>query len=142
MTTPAGNYIVLGQPPHHVNIWWDQKNPDSIHLTSSDPGFTDEDGGKPGFRVVFSSNPRSADYSPANFNRCSRALAASGKSAPAEVPVLSRKLADRPAVIAQLSAQPISSTASLGALGLEICGHCRSAVADLEAHRLAVPVCS
>jgi len=145
MSTPTGNYVVMGEHSNHrVNIWWDQKNPDSIHLTSNDPAFTDEHGDKPGLRAVFSANPRSADYNPANFNRCARALAAAGKAAPAEVPVLSRKLADRAAVIAQLGAAPVAlaGQADLAALGLAVCGTCRCLVDDLAAHHSALPACA
>jgi hypothetical protein len=56
---------------------------------------TEEDGSKPGLRIVFSSNPESADYNPGNFNRMARYLKANGKSHPETVEKSSRRLRDR-----------------------------------------------
>lgn len=93
LTVPThGDYVTVGG----INVWWQASDPDRIHYVTNDATFTDTNGEHPGIRVVFSSNPRSADYSPANFNRCARALRTEGKSAPAEdVPERSRRLRDR-----------------------------------------------
>lgn len=71
-------------------------------MATNDPLFTDEQGDRPGIRVVFSSNPRSADYNPATFNRLARALDAAGVAAPSPVPVHPRHLRHRDGVINQL----------------------------------------
>jgi hypothetical protein len=65
-------FITAGDSGHPFNIFWHPGQPDRIHMATSDSTFTDETGGKPGIRVVFSSNPRSADYNPATFNRLKR----------------------------------------------------------------------
>lgn len=89
---PAGDYITVGG----INIWWQPAHPTRVHYVTNDSTFTDAQGSRPGIRIVFSDDPMSADYSPANFNRCSRALRAAGKPAPPEdVPELSRRLRDR-----------------------------------------------
>ena len=64
-----------------ARVWWVPGQPDEIHFTVDDPDFTHPNTG-PGMRVVFSSNPRSANYHPANFNRCAAVLRQYGKSAP------------------------------------------------------------
>lgn len=88
----SNDYITV----NGVNVWWQPSDPDRVHYATNDPTFTDTAGERPGIRVVFSSNPMSADYSPANFNRCARALRAAGKSAPPhDVPERSRRLRDR-----------------------------------------------
>jgi hypothetical protein len=66
-----------------------------MHMWSADPRFTDEHGNKLGWHLVFDSNPRSANYNPAYFNRCARALRAAGKAAPPDIRVRSRRLRDR-----------------------------------------------
>src|SRR4051812_28700374 len=66
-----------------INLWWSADQPDRVHLAFQDPLFAEMDGTRPGLRVVFSSNPRSADYNPGNFNRCARRLRALGRPAPA-----------------------------------------------------------
>lgn len=101
MTT--GNYATLGDDRNPVNVWYDEGT-QSIHLTCSDPRLTDEHGQKPGFRTVFNANPRSADYSPANFNRLARYLRQQGKPAPDEAPLHPRHLAQRGDVIEKLAA--------------------------------------
>ncbi|MFJ1758858.1 hypothetical protein ACIOD2_00995 [Amycolatopsis sp. NPDC088138] len=50
---------------------------------------------------MFNANPRSADYSPANFNRLARYLRQQGKPAPAEAALHTRQLARRDDVIRQ-----------------------------------------
>lgn len=73
----GGDYVkVTG-----ATIWWKADTPDQIHLTFDDPDFTHPNT-QPGMRVVFSSNPNSANYHPANFNRCRAVLSKYGKSAP------------------------------------------------------------
>lgn len=94
MTAPSNpaTYLVIDG----FKAWWDEKQPDRIHITNSDDRFLDDHGVKPGLRIVFSSNPRSADYNPNGYNRVARALRAVGAPAPAEdVPLRSRKLKDR-----------------------------------------------
>jgi hypothetical protein len=136
---PDGNYLEADG----FTIWWSDTQPDRIHLTlSRDERFTDEHGGKPGIRVVFSSNPRSADYNPATFNRLARALDAAGKEAPAEVPVHSRKLADRPKVVAELLGESNAVPEPLldfAALGWSTCPACFAVVVDSEGHAAACP---
>ena len=79
-----------------VTIWWDSSQPTRMHYTVNDPRFTDAAGERPGIRVVFSSDPKSADYNPNNINRCARALREEGKPAPKhDVPESSRRLRDR-----------------------------------------------
>jgi len=112
MAMPSGNsesakFITAGNTGHPFNIFWSPSQPDRIHMATNDPEFTDEVGGKPGIRVVFSSNPRSVDYNPATFNRLARALKAGGADAPDEVPVHPRHLRYRDAVIKQLGAENV-----------------------------------
>ncbi|MDT7805003.1 MAG: hypothetical protein QOI78_8436 [Actinomycetota bacterium] len=96
----TGNYATLGDDRNPVHVWYDEKGGE-IHLTCNDPRLTDENGQKPGFRTVFNANPRSADYSPANFNRLARYLRQQGKPAPAEAELHPRQLAQRDDVIRQ-----------------------------------------
>ncbi|UUZ58703.1 hypothetical protein [Nocardioides sp. B-3] len=65
-----------------INVWWATTEPERIHFVVADGRMTDDLGEKPGLRLVFSSNPKSADYNPANFNRCARMLRDAGKPAP------------------------------------------------------------
>jgi hypothetical protein len=90
---PPGDYLIVDG----VTLWWRDDDPGRIHYTTNSPMFTDPNGDRPGIRVVFSSDPLSADYSPTNFNRASRALRAAGKPAPppTDVPEPSRRLRDR-----------------------------------------------
>jgi hypothetical protein len=89
-TASTGDYLA-----EHPNIWWRADAPSEIHMTFVSGEMTDEAGGRPGLWITFSSNPRSANYHPANFNRCARWLAGKGKPAPAEVAVGERKLSVR-----------------------------------------------
>lgn len=89
--TPAGDYLVL----NGLNVWWNPSDPDRIHLATSQPDIVDDHGEKPGLRIVFSSNPNSADFNPGNFNRIARWLAANGKAAPPLTEAASRRLRDR-----------------------------------------------
>jgi hypothetical protein len=67
------------------------------HMIDGQPDrFTDEHGTKPGLHLIYDTNPGSADYNPAYFNRFGRKLREYGKVAPAEdVPLASRRLKDR-----------------------------------------------
>ena len=107
-TSGSTKFITVGdRTGHPFNIFWDPGQPDRIHMATNDPAFVDEDGGKPGIRVVFSRNPRSADYNPATFNRLARALKAAGAAAPGEVPVHPRHLRYRDAVIKKLGVDDV-----------------------------------
>jgi len=91
-----GDYVTLSG----VNIWWTPGQPDEIHLTADDPDLTHVATG-PGMRVVFSTNIKSANYHPANFNRTAAILRKYGKSAPPEdVPEGPRRLDRRPGAVA------------------------------------------
>lgn len=136
----ADNYLEVGP----FTLWFDQRDGTSIHLTTAtdDPRLVDEEGKRPGLRVVFSSNPRSADYNPGNFNRCARALAAAGKPAPAEVPLHPRHLSKRTQVTAALAVEKTgASTTQVAAdpaqFGWVACPHCRAIVVDFSAHSTA-----
>lgn len=102
---PTKFITVGGDQP--FNIFWSPTQPDRIHMATGDPRFTDETGGRPGIRVVFSSNANSADYNPATFNRLARALAREGADAPAEVPVHRRHLRYRDGVIRELGSAEV-----------------------------------
>lgn len=129
----AENYLTVGdQQGHPFTLWWRENDPDRIHLTTNDPRFLDEHGSRPGIRIVVSSNPRSADYNPATFNRCSRALAAAGRPAPPEVEVHSRKLAERPS-----GTTPSLAAAAPGSV--DSCPGCFALVTDLEGHLAVCP---
>lgn len=113
--------------------FWHASQPDRMHLAIDDARFVDENGEKPGIRIVFSSNPASADYNPANFNRLARALREQGAPAPAEdVPVASRKLKDRIAVT------PPAKQGSVADCGWSECPTCKSIVTDLAGHNEAI----
>jgi hypothetical protein len=101
----AETYLTIGDDPaHKITVWWQESQPDRVHVTTGDPRFVDGEGGKPGLRVVISSNPKSADYNPSNFNRVARALRDAGISAPDDVPLHRRHIAERHAVIASVAA--------------------------------------
>lgn len=91
MNIPEGDYLVLDG----LTVWWSAKEPERIHLTTNRDDMVDDQGEKPGLRIVFSSNPESADYNPGNFNRIARWLKKNGKSAPEPVEKKSRRLRDR-----------------------------------------------
>lgn len=92
MTVPVGDYLVLDG----LNVWWNPSDPERIHLATNRTDILDDAGEKPGLRIVFSNNPKSADYNPGNFNRISRWLADNEKPAPPLVEKGSRRLRDRP----------------------------------------------
>lgn len=87
---PTGDYLKLG-----FQAWWSDRTPEIIHLTCNEQGITDALGTKPGLRVEISSNPRSANYHPGNFNRLARWLREHGKTAPADCLLGDRRLSAR-----------------------------------------------
>ena len=91
MDVPSGDYLVLDG----LNVWWNPKEPERIHLATNRPDIVDDNDEKPGLRIVFSSNSRSADYNPGNFNRIARWLRANGKPAPEPVEPGPRRLDQR-----------------------------------------------
>lgn len=92
-------------PEGEFRVWWNPKEPDEIHLVTNDSVFHDDAGGRPGMWVTFSSKLDSANYHPANFNRCARALKEhnepQGKPYPAEVPEHDRRIKNRAGLIAK-----------------------------------------
>lgn len=139
-TTPKNSYLDLsdassggGQP---INLWWTDKEPDRIHLVLTDHRLVDGAGEKPGLRLVLSSNPKSADYSPANFNRCARLLRSMGMPAPAEdVEEHPRHLRYRDALIAEVAGSGKSKTGT--AVLPDEAAHCDTCfcwVSNLNAH--------
>lgn len=76
-------------------VLWLPDDPGRIRFCVAASGFADIDGAKPGMVLVWSSNPKSADYNPRYFNRGSRYLAAKGLPHPNEVPERSRRLSAR-----------------------------------------------
>lgn len=96
MATPsdAGDYVTLSD----VTLWMAPDAPNEIHMTSNDSDLKHPKTG-PGMRVVFSANPKSANYHPANYNRAAAVLRKYGKSAPAEdTPEGPRRLDKRPGI--------------------------------------------
>ena len=77
-----------------VKIWWVPNQADQIHLTADDPDLTHPQTG-PGMRVVFSANSKSANYHPANFNRCAAILRKYDKSAPSDDAVEGNRRLDK-----------------------------------------------
>ncbi len=63
-------------------IWWEPRNPNVIKMCTGDPRFVNDEGGRPGLWITFSSSPRSRHYNPAYFNRLARALADAGQPGP------------------------------------------------------------
>jgi hypothetical protein len=155
MAEQTPKYLSIGNADHPVTVWWAPQETDRVHLTTGDPRFTDEAGGRLGLQVVFSSNPKSADYNPGNFNRVARALADAGIPAPPEVPVHRRHLRYRSQVMAdvaaaetatsaaeQLGEEAIPEAGAPGAAGQTdpaefgwgACDKCKAVVVDLEGH--------
>lgn len=100
-TQEKSSQLTLGDESHKITVTWNSKAPRRMLLATSDPRFTDEKGEKPGLRTIFSANPKSADYDPAQFNRIARALRKAGLDAPDEVTVRPRQMKQRRAVIAK-----------------------------------------
>ncbi len=89
--SPEGsNYVRVGD----AKIWWQSSQPTEIHYILNDDDFEHPETDT-GLWVKFSSNPKSANYHPANFNRCARVLKKHGKPAPDEVPEGPRRLDKR-----------------------------------------------
>jgi len=84
-----GDYVFVNDGT--TTIWWRQDQPSEIHMTVNDPDFHHPNTG-PGLHVVFSSVVDSANYHPANFNRCARVLKKHGKAHPPEVAEGERRL--------------------------------------------------
>lgn len=108
---------VATDPQHTFSIWWDPDQPDRIRVATVDPQFVDENGERPGLQIVFSANPKSADFNPANFNRCARALQESAKvtglPAPSLVPLQPRHLRYRSEIIAAASAGEVAQPSAV-----------------------------
>lgn len=125
-----------------INIWWSEKEPDRIHLVIADTRLTEADGTKPGLRIVFSANPKSADYNPGNFNRCARLLREKGRPAPsADIDEHRRHLRYRDALIAQVGSGDNSGSASATKTppaSANICSTCSAFVDDVDMHMGAI----
>ena len=116
---------------HPINLWWHESQPDRIHLILADPRLVDAEGEKPGLRLVLSCNPKSADYSPANFNRCARVLRGLGMPAPdQDVPEHPRHLKFRDKVIAGAG----GSVPLVASTEAAVCPECVVLTPDLQAH--------
>lgn len=131
---------------HQITLWWAPSQSDRVHLVLTDPRLVDSAGEKPGLRLVFSSNPKSADYSPANFNRCGRLLRSLGMPAPtADVEEHPRHLRYRDKIIETVvGAMPVavpppgSAVVSAVPEEAEVCSQCFAFVSDLDLHDEAV----
>lgn len=80
-------------------VVWSENDPTRIRFMVSADEMTDENGEKAGMQLVFASNPKSADYNPGYFNRSVRWLKLHDLPHPPEVPMRSRRLADRIAAL-------------------------------------------
>jgi hypothetical protein len=96
----AGNEKKSAQVTMVLNIFVDSANKRRIHkwtagITSADNGSFTYDN-KPGFQDNYSCDPDSADYDPANYNRCLTWLHEQGISLDVPLaPLHSRRLRDR-----------------------------------------------
>lgn len=138
-----GNYVDLVADDNgngalsQITIFWSPDQPDRIRHITSDSRLTDAHGQREGLQNVYSTNPNSADYNPANFNRCARLLANAGKPAPDEVFEHPRHLRHRDAVKAALSGvQQAGKIAGKGFIttNAEVCDKCLCYVSDLDGH--------
>jgi len=144
-TDNPSNYLDLSSLDQgggfRLNLFWSPKEPSRIHLISADPRFVNDAGTGSGLRIQFSSNPKSADYNPNNFNRCARVLKAWGRPAPEEVDVHPRTLRTRDKLIKALSgaSAPTSAPAIPTDTDHEatICLRCWCWVANIDNHLLA-----
>lgn len=137
MVNPGkGDYVTIGSGPNAFVVFFDKDSGDAIHLITDSPEITDEHGEKPGLRTVVSSNPKSANYNPPNFNRLARLLRKYGKTAPEDVPLHPRQLAKRPQVTALLlgSGTHDPGPADPKQFGWSICPHCSAVVLDVDDH--------
>jgi len=78
-----------------TKAWAPRPPPAGSASTPTRQEMVNEAGGQHGFWTTFSTNPKSANYDPANFNRLSRWLESPGIEAPPQVPVGSRRLGTR-----------------------------------------------
>jgi hypothetical protein len=60
----GGNVRLTGQ----VNVWFDANDPSEIHLTLNDHDLIHPETGKDGLHLIFSANPRSANFDAKSFN--------------------------------------------------------------------------
>lgn len=89
----SDTYLTITEP---LNLRWDGADRIIVTTHAADRSrFSDANGNRRGLQIVWSANPMSADYHPANYNRAARALRAAGVPAPDEVPERSRRLRDR-----------------------------------------------
>jgi hypothetical protein len=89
--------------PGPFEVLWFPDQPDEIHLLTADATFTDSDGQRPGLWIAFSRNPKSANWHPAYWNRCVRALQDACQPAPELVDEHNRRLDKRGKHIADWS---------------------------------------
>lgn len=82
-------------------FWWSPDQPNEIHQVTSLTAFHDDNGERPGLWTTYSCNPKSANYNPANFNRCARAFIEDGQAAPALVEEHGRRLNRRAKLISE-----------------------------------------
>ena len=87
--------------PGPFEVLWFPDQPDEIHLVTGDPTFTDANGERPGLWITFSRNPKSANWHPAYWNRCVRALRAAALDHPNEIEEHNRRLDKRGKHIAE-----------------------------------------
>ncbi|HEX5512440.1 MAG TPA: hypothetical protein VFX41_12055 [Actinomycetales bacterium] len=151
MSTPSNTYLDLADTQtgggHPINLWWTASQPDRIHLVLTDPRLLDGNGEKPGLRLVLSANPKSADYSPANFNRCARLLRSLEMPAPEhDVPEHPRHLRYRDHVIDTVVTDshgvaggpvPPGATVPGPMPDAEVCDICWCYVANVKKHQTA-----
>ena len=125
------------------SVWWDPTQPERFRMAIADPTLVDENGEKPGLQVVFSANPKSADYNPASFNRFARRFRQQLGQGPADAPIHSRRLTARTQVIATLNgslptAAPTAPTAppvqDPTQFGWATCPRCFSIVVQMDGH--------
>jgi hypothetical protein len=94
------NGLVSPVTDAEITYYWDPDEPERIHLWIKNSRFTDANGEHIGIWNVYSANPKSADYSPSNFNRVARALRVEGRPAPEhDAPEHDRRLRSRPKLI-------------------------------------------
>jgi hypothetical protein len=80
MATPGSGHNV--RLSHPINVWFDEKQPNQIHLTLNDPDLSHPTTGRDGLHFVVSSNPKSADFNPHSFNTLRYLLQRFEKQAP------------------------------------------------------------
>jgi len=65
-----------------VHVWYDDGQPDQVHLTVTDSGIVHPYSRDTGLHLVFSALPESVNYHPKTFNTLRALLAALGKPHP------------------------------------------------------------